>query len=279
MNPENTQLLSNGSQTPSIQQSNSLIGQWLASNEEVDIVNSYGEKKIRYFNKEDLKQVVELIARWRMLLGVTSESSDIELVVITQFIYDNYPSLSITDINFAMNWSISGKVEIGFVSQKNISSYYVSRAINAYIAEKKNIMKSIEERRNTFLAQSEDKIIEQTPIQQANTFKNIVLNLYDSHGKQKQIIDYNDIVYNWLKKTKNLCLDPAVISNAIRFGKQRVYEEKQDSVLMNKINQSLEQDRELREKKYARVFMINYFFDSIKHESELVKLIKVSDFQ
>lgn len=256
-----------------------MIGQWLASNEEVDIVNSYGEKKIRYFNKEDLKQVVELIARWRMLLGVTSESSDIELVVITQFIYDNYPSLSITDINFAMNWSISGKVEIGFVSQKNISSYYVSRAINAYIAEKKNIMKSIEERRNTFLAQSEDKIIEQTPIQQANTFKNIVLNLYDSHGKQKQIIDYNDIVYNWLKKTKNLCLDPAVISNAIRFGKQRVYEEKQDSVLMNKINQSLEQDRELREKKYARVFMINYFFDSIKHESELVKLIKVSDFQ
>jgi len=279
MNPENTQLLSNGSQTPSIQQSNSLIGQWLASNEEVDIVNSYGEKKIRYFNKEDLKQVVELIARWRMLLGVTSESSDIELVVITQFIYDNYPSLSLTDINFAMNWSISGKVEIGFVSQKNISSYYVSRAINAYIAEKKNIMKSIEERRNTFLAQSKDKIIEQTPIQKANTFKNIVLNLYDSHGKQKQIIDYNDIVYNWLKKTKNLCLDPAVISNAIRFGKQRVYEEKQDSVLMNKINQSLEQDRELREKKYARVFMINYFFDSIKHESELVKLIKVSDFQ
>jgi hypothetical protein len=255
-----------------------LIGQWLNSEEEHNLVRSYDEKRLKYFDREDLKELVEIVARWRLLLGVTGDSSDTELLVITQFLYDNYPNLTLTDLRYAMNWTISGKVDVGFVSQKNISSYYVSRAINAYIAEKRQIMNLIEERKNAFMAQAESTPLEHTPTEKANVFKSIVLSLFDSYRKEKPIIDYNDIVYNWLKKSKNLCILPEIISEAVRYGRQRVSEEKQDNAFMNRINQSLEQDIELRQKKYARTFMIMHFFKQINGEQDIVALIKPSDF-
>lgn len=256
-----------------------MIGAWLNSEEEHSIVSSYEEKRIKHFNKEDIKELVEVVARWRLLLGVTSESSDTELLVITQFVYDNYPNITLTDIRFAMNWSISGRIEVGFVTQKNISSYYVSRAINAYIDLKRSIVNDIEQRRNTYNARRESVKIEQTPLQKANTLKNIVLNLYDSFKKEKQLIDYNDVVYTWLKKSKNLCLETAVIANAIRYGKQTFADLEKGDKLIGKINSVLENNREELEKKYSRSFMINHFFKSVKNEAEIVNLIKVQDFE
>ena len=256
-----------------------MIGQWLNSEEEHSIAKSYDEKRLKHFNKEDIKELVELVGRWRLLLGVTSESNDTELVVITQFIYDNYPNVTLTDIRFAMNWSISGRIEVGFVTQKNISSYYVSKAINAYIIEKRNIVNHIEERKNSLLAQKQNEIIEQTPVEKANTFKSIVLNLYDSYKKEKPILDYNDIVYSWLKKSKNLCIKQEVINEAIRYGSKRYSDEKQDLSIANKINQSFENDKENRMKKYSRSFMITYFFKTMKSEVDIINLIEVKDFQ
>jgi hypothetical protein len=256
-----------------------LIGAWLNSEEENKLVTTYEEKVLKYFDKEDIKKLVELIAKWRLLLGVTSEGSDSELLVITQFVYDNYPNITLSDIEFAMNWTISGKIEVGFVSQKNISSYYVSRAINAFIVEKKRIIEDIAERKRTYQAQLEPEKIEQTPVQKANTFKSIILNLYDTHKKGKPLIDYNDIVYEWLKKSKNLCLEPEVISKAIRYGKQRVIEERQDNSLYGNINKAFDNEKELREKKHSRVYMIMYFFDyGEKSIKDIVDLIDIKDF-
>lgn len=257
---------------------NSLIGGWLNSEEERSIVASYDEKRLKHFDKDDIKKLVEVIARWRLLLGVTAESNDTELLVITQFVYDNYPNITLTDIGYAMNWAISGRIEVGFVSQKNISSYYVSRAINAYIAEKRRIVNDIEERKNTYKAQAEPEKIEQTPLQKANTFKSIILNLYDSYKKEKPIFDYNDIVYEWLKRSKNLCLDPKIISEAIRYGKQRVIEEKQDNTVNGFLIRTLEDDKELREKKHSRVYMIKWFFMDKQSPKDIIDLINVNDF-
>jgi hypothetical protein len=255
-----------------------LIGQWLNSEEEHSLVCSYTEKRLKYFTKEDIKELVEVVARWRLLLGVTGDSSDTELIVITQFVYDNYPNITLTDIRFAMNWSISGRIEVGFVTQKNISSYYVSKAINAYIAEKRRVVNEIEERKNTYQAQAKPERVEQTPVQRANTFKNIILSLYDSYKKERPIIDYNDYVYNWLKKSKNLCLDPLVIANAIRYGKQMYGELEKSDKLVNKIHQVLESDKEQRQKKYSRAFMILHFFNTMQGEADIIKRIAVSDF-
>jgi hypothetical protein len=136
------------------------------------IAATYSGKRIRDFDHNDMRMLVELMGLWRINLGVTAESTAEELVVICQFVYDNFGQFTLDDIRAAMNLVVSGKINLEYVTQRNISSYYVSRALKAYEEYKREMVNQIAIDKENYLKRQEQRNrIELTPLERANSFK------------------------------------------------------------------------------------------------------------
>lgn len=202
------------------------------------------------------------MGKWRLLLGVTSESSDQELIIICQFMYDNFKNYTLADVKLAMNWVISGKVEVVYVTQKNISSFYVSKAMKAYDEEKRLIYNRLIEDRDKYLSRMEDinkpKV---TPLEQAESFKEMIVGMYDSVNTGGIFYDIGDIVYNWLKRTGQLKPSKGQIELAVKYGSDKYHQEKEDKSLRSKLIESTDSsDIDAKKKKYAREYMVIQYF-------------------
>jgi hypothetical protein len=179
---------------------NELIGNWIKTETELELVKTLSHKKIAHFTKEDMASLVEVMAKWKVLLGATNEATSEELILICQFIYDNFKKFTLEDIKIAMNWSISGKIDMSFVSTKTISALYVSKALQLYENEKKNVINKIAEEKLLYeRKKSRDEVIIATPEEKANTFKTILIDLYSDYKNNGNFFDFGDFVYNWIK--------------------------------------------------------------------------------
>mgnify|MGYP007090091109 CR=1 FL=1 len=261
---------------------NKLLGDWIQNETEHAIALTYSEKKIGDYNREDMTKLVELMAQWRLLLGVTSESTEAELIVICQFVYDNFKKFTLSDIRLAMNWAISGKTDIGFVSQKSISSFYVSKAINAYEDYKRQIFNDLMERRERYLQRNNvNQPVEPTPEEKANTFKDLIVGMYKSHKNGQAFYDFGDFVYNWMKSTNQLKASPEEVNAAVFYGQEKYRAERRGEVaaniMKNLINNDVPDNKEQRQKKYAREYMIMKYFE--KHTiGEIISKIHPNQF-
>jgi len=261
---------------------NKLIGDWIQNEIEYEVAKTFNEKRIGDYTKEDMTKLVELMAHWRVLLGVTSDSTEIELVVICQFVYDNFKKYSLADIRLAMNWAIAGRVDIGFVSQKSLSSFYVSKVLNAYDDRKREIVNEFMERRDRHLRRLEiDKKTEPTPEEKANTFKEMILGIYKSYQNNQPFYDFNDFVYNWLKSTGQIQASQEDINAAVFYGQEKYREERRQKNAANILKQIVDMDvpenKEERQKKYAREYIIKKYFDKYTI-GEIISKIKPSQF-
>lgn len=226
-----------------------------------------------------MTKLVEVMAQWRLLLGVTSDSTEQELIVICQFLYDNFKKFTLSDIKLAMNWTISGKVDVGYVTQKNISSYYISRALNAYEEEKRRIYnKLMYERDKQIERQKNEDHSAITAKDRANIFKEAILTMYKSYKEGRPIIDFGDFAYNWLKRTNQLSKDPIVISDAIKYGQDMYLKERHSEGGLSPFsNLGKTEDKQDRQKKLSRQYMIMQYFN---HHTipEIISKINILDF-
>jgi hypothetical protein len=262
---------------------NKLLGNWIREESDYQIALTYSEKKIGDYDREDMTKLVEVMAQWRLYLGVSTESTETELIVICQFIYDNFKRFTLSDIKLAMNWTISGAVDLEYVSVKVFSSYYVSRALNSYEAKKRSIVNKIMEDRDKHLSWIESeksKSKKETPEEKANSFKEILMSMYKMHQNGVDFYDLGDMVYEWLKKTNKLSRTPETINTAVKYGHDKYFEEKASRSIRSKMYESVEneEDKERKKKKYARQYMIKLFFDNATI-GEMINSIRPSDFE
>ena len=257
---------------------NNLIGNWIVNSEEYNIASTLSEKKIGDFNREEMGSIVDLMANWRLMLGVTNEVTQEELVFITQFIYDNYKYLCLRDLEYAKNWAIMGKTDVGFVTQKTFSSYYVSRCINAYEAEKRRIINEISHRKERYETKKAiEKPTQLSPQEKANSFKDHLLTLYKSFNEEREYVDIGDMVYNWAKENNLLSLNPREVDAAMVYAKERLREYKTtEKSVSTSLNVPMDEDTRL--KKYARIFVLNNMFRKYAI-SELVNKINLEYFK
>ena len=249
------------------------------------IANTYNEKKIGEYTSEDMKGLVEVMAKWRLLLGVNNtDSTEVELVVICQFVYDNFKRFTLEDIKLAMNWAISGRIDMQFVSTKSISAMYVSKALNQYEDEKRAIVQRIAEAKEAYERQkSREQKIEVTPQEKANSFKNILLDAYNDYQSKGEFNDFQDFIYNWMRNNKILNPNKDDINNAMLYGETKLREVKQlelqdPSKAKNLTKYFESQDDEFRKKKFARNYVITKFFQKVEF-SQLLNYIKIEQFK
>jgi len=243
------------------------------------LANTKTEKRIGNFDRAEMGDIVDILANWRLMLGVTSEVTKEELIFITQFLFDNYKHFTLTDLNTAKTWAIMGRTDIGFVSQKTLSSFYISKCLNAYEDEKRNIINEIDRKRERYL----NKIAVNNPPtltleDEANTFKDYMVALYKNHKDQQPFIDLGDMFYNWGKKVGLVKPTPKEVDDAMNYAIQKVREAKHEESLSKTLNQIYKEDDETRKKKFARMYIIKLIFDKYTL-TKLIGFIKPEQFK
>ena len=153
---------------------NKLIGDWINNNEQYAIAQTFSEKKIGQFDKNDMAKLVDAIATWQVMLGIGNDTTEQELVFICQFIYDNFYTLTLSDINMAMKLVVSQKIKLEYTSQKKITALYVSKSLNAYVEYKTDIYNEILRNKVKHIDKLESKNIRVlTQNEKANDFKKL----------------------------------------------------------------------------------------------------------
>ena len=258
---------------------NELIGNWVTTAEDNKIALTLSEKRIGQFDRVDMADIVDLMAQWRLMLGVTSDTTQEELIFITQFIYDNYKHLTLSDLNIAKNWSILGRIDVGFVTQKTFSSYYVSRCINAYEEEKRKIINQIAQNKERYETRKAiDNPTPQSAEEKANSFKDHILTMYRASNEDRPIIDLADMVYNWLKAVGFMKLSDLEIKEAMLYATDRLREMNFQDNKLNAKNQFDPQTEDMRKKKFAREYVINKVFKKLS-VSDIVSKISIEYFK
>lgn len=264
---------------------NELIGSWIENETELELVQTFSTKRIGHFTKEDMAQLVELMAKWKVLLGAANEATSAELVLICQFIYDNFKKFTLEDIKIAMNWAISGKIDMSFVSTKTISALYVSKALQLYEDEKKLIINKIAAEKAAFeRKESINNATPATPQEKANIFKSLLIDVYINYKENGKFFDFKDFVYNWMKNNKIFIPSKKDINDAMIYGetKNREYkqlEQKDKKEFLNATKYFESQDDEYKKKKFARQYIVTQFFDKLNNLQELLSYIKLEQFK
>ena len=260
---------------------NSLSGAWIKTIEQHNVVATFDGKKLRDYNSEDMGKLVELMAKWRTLLGVTSEVTSEELTVICSFAYENYPYLTLQDFHYAMTGAIMGKYDLGFIMQKNLNAFYVTKALNAYLAEKQEKVNEIIRQKEKYEIEQSQKKVELTPEQRANNFREHLITMYRNYkeGGEQRIMDLGGLIYDWLRRTKILEPSQKDVAEALSHANDRYIAERQEESMRKLFVESIDKkSEEIQRKKLARAFLIAKVFDS--HElTELAKKVRVADFE
>jgi len=258
---------------------NNLIGDWIKSEDHLIIAQTFSEKKIAQFNKNDMAQLVDAIAKWQVMLGLGSDSTEQELVFICQFIYDNFGSLTLADINTASNLVVSQKIILEYTSQRKITALYVSKSLNAYTEYKTNLYNEILANKRKHLEKLEDsKVRVLTPSEKANDFKNHIIAMYKNYEQDGWTIDFGDFVYEWMKKL-NL-INNAIVPQALAYAETRYIDDKKNPnsfAMQVKMGLNNIESIKFQKKKYAREYVVNNFF---QHNDilDIIQLIKIDQF-
>lgn len=275
MNKQELQKTQSANSQIALQKPNELIGSWIKTDVELSVARTFSEKRIKDYNSEDMAELVKVMAQWRLLLGVTNDSTETELVVICQFIYDNFGKFTLADIRLAMNWSISGKIDVGFVTQKNISAFYISKCMQSYEARKMHLVNEIAYNKQRMENRRDlDTKTEVTAEYKCQVFKEYLISIYESYKDNETFWDTQESIYKWMKATNQINPTKDEIDEALNYADVKMRKDKEErnmeTILRGIKPTSADQNPEEKRKKYAREHIVCKKFD----EMDIIQLLK-----
>lgn len=275
MNNQELQKTQSANSQIALQKHNNLIGEWVRTDDELAVARTFSEKRIKDYKSEDMAELVKVMAQWRLLLGVTNDSTETELIVICQFIYDNFGKFTLADIRLAMNWSISGKIDVGFVTQKNISAFYISKCMQSYEARKMQLVNEIAYNKQRMESRRDlDTKSEVTPEYKCQVFKEYLISIYESYKDNETFWDTQESIYKWMKSTNQINPTKDEIDEALNYADVKMRKEKEErnmeTILRGIKPTSADQNPEEKRKKYAREYIVCKKFD----ETDIIQLLK-----
>lgn len=117
-----------------------------------------------------------------------------------------------------------------------------------------------------------------SPTDEANSFKDYLVALYQSYKEGREFFDIGDICYNWGKKIGIIAPDNNTVSKAMEYAQKKLKETKQEDKRYNPINLSMSGDDEQKKKKFARAYVLTLMFDN-NTLGELIQKIHPSQFE
>lgn len=162
----------------------------------------FANKPISSYKKEEMGEIIELIAKWRYLVGINSTLEPIELKALTDFIQLNYGNLTVQEINLAINLSLKGTLDVDNRPYGSFSALYISTILNAYLDYRIKLLKEIRQIQEEVEEKQllEQKSVPPPPEVQASDMRDILKNAFITYDKDKFFADPFFLIYNFLKK-------------------------------------------------------------------------------
>ena len=192
--------------------------EFISNNEELALVKCV-EDSILIGNLSDLNPLVNVVAKWRMYIGLPKEDISEELSIVADFLFKQYQFLTIAEIELAYTLSVTNKLkDVEFYG--SFSPLYVGKVLDSFLYYRKLTLADTIRRKQQY--DNEMKEIENrpTPNKQCNDLKGLVKDMYEENKKNGQIIDPFNICYNFFRKTKMIIVKKDEIELAMDYGKK-----------------------------------------------------------
>jgi hypothetical protein len=204
---------------------NSLLD-YIQNNDELEIVKAVENSVIIKKSESSKEELINVVVRWRMYIGVPKTDVAEELVLVAAFIWENYGFLTISEIELAYKLSILNKLSnIEFYGQ--FAPMYVAKVLDSYLYYRKMTLADSIRRREKALQQEAEKRNRPTPEVMAEDWKKMVYEYYDEWKEKGEIRDAFSLLYNYLRKWKMMEVTKETIEEAQAYGKKKVAELKE----------------------------------------------------
>src|SRR6056300_1584257 len=96
-------------------------------------LSSLNDKTIEHYKtKEDYTRLIQIVTKWRIMLGLSKDMSEEELKINVQFIKNSYGKLTAKEIELAIDLSLQGHLGVDPQPYGNFSPLYISKILNAF---------------------------------------------------------------------------------------------------------------------------------------------------
>ncbi len=200
--------------------------------------------------------LIMIVSKWRMYIGIPKNDVTEELVLICNFIKSNYPFLTLQEINLAIELSVTRKLSdtefYGF-----FSPMYVAKVLDSYLYHRKITMADTIRRKEKHDAEILEEQNKPSPEQQCELFKEIMKGFYQDWKSSGEISDPFSLAYNYLKKHNLLVVTKDDIEQAMEYAKNKINSMKKEDIRKRRMF------TETDEKRLARNWCVQKYFESV----------------
>lgn len=231
------------------------LSEFVKNNEEMQIVNAL-ENSLQISRMKDAEDnLIMIVSKWRMYIGIPKNDVTEELVLICNFIKTNYPFLTLEEINLAIELSVTRKLTdtefYGF-----FSPMYVAKVLDSYLYYRKVTMADAIRRKEKHDAEIIEQQNKPTAEEQCELFKEIMRGFYQDWKSTSEISDPFSLAYNYLRKHNLLVVTKEDIDYAMEYAKNKI-------ISMKKEDRKRRMFSETDEKRLARNWCVQKFFESV----------------
>lgn len=248
------------------------------TNDEKTIIKAIEESEF-IGNLRDTNKIIDVVAKWRIYIGMPKQDISEELSVIANFIGMTYKHLTLKEIELAYHLSaIKVLDDVEFYGY--FSPMYVGKVIDAYLYYRKKQLADAIRRKEKHEWELADKKNIPSPEKQAEDWKEMVESFYKKYQENGEIEDVFNLCYDYFRnKNKLLKISKEVLDEALVYGVEKALARKKTVNPFLKFNLEVEQTNlEIEKQRWAKNYCVQKFFSTIKDINLLLETIKPEHF-
>ncbi len=240
------------------------------TNEESALVKCV-ENSILIGSLKDLNPLVNVVAKWRMYIGLPKEDISEELSLIADFLQKQYQFLTLAEIELAYTLSVTNKLkDVEFYG--SFSPLYVGKVLDSFLYYRKLTLADTIRRKQQYDNEIKEMENRPTPAKQCNDLKGTIKDMYEEYKEKGELRDPFNICYNFFRRTKMLIVKKDEIDLAMDYGKKKYLSKERG--LFDKTTDST---KESEIQRHARNWCVQNYFDNVGI-SIILNNIKVEHF-
>jgi hypothetical protein len=229
--------------------------------------NDLSVKRFSEYTTEDQEMIIDELMKWRIYFGILEEPSDVEYVINSQFIVENYPLLNITDLELAKKLSLTGELKIKQsitdIAFLKFSPLYIGKILNEYVIYKREAVHKVKSELQKIENQKE---IIATPEEKLLTFRQYLVHAFTKKLHAEEFDDFGDSLFYFIQNNNLIDFNEKLIQDSILYGKEHAQRSQFGKSIKAVIGSSNKIEKinfpEVR-KKFSRQYICNIWLDQM----------------
>lgn len=233
-------------------------------------LSSLNDKTLEHYKtKEDYTRLIQVVTKWRIMLGLSKDMSEEELKINVQFIKNSYGKLTAKEIELAIDLSLQGRLGVDAQPYGNFSPLYISKILNAFVDKhNEQINALLQRKRQAEIDAKRNEVDRRTPMEIADSVKNFITDWGKRVRENDRYYgDYNHSVWNFLNAGGFIEPDDDTLKAAKEFAdaEHRKTEELESRNVFMKAMRGFQKEQEVKKRKemYGRFYVMRAFFRSV----------------